>query len=151
MKRIILTALCLILIALACASCSKPVPELRLEYTVEDEAQIITVKAYSYNWRSGLNGVSAAVAHPLDSIGNVPLIDKNGGPDELKLSFSRAPDSFSVVCWPDEYLGHGYYPDGEPVGVSDGILVLSADGMGYIYQVTAKWPQGSVSYVFYVK
>ena len=160
MTKEILLVLCLLLVALTFMGCTNGasngidklnLPKLTLEYTVDGETQKTTAAVNSLFWEVGNTLWQTDVEHPLRVIELLPVIERSDGVTELKLSFSRDPNSFSVERWPDEYAALENFPSAEPVSVSGKTLVLSEEDKGYVYEVRVGWPQGTVWYVFYVK
>lgn len=160
-KMFAITALCLCF-AFFPAACGTPekkeIPEMQLEYTVNGIVHRAdatrTIASWSFEDRTQ---VETEALHPLVMAGKgyMTEIEKSGDLKNLRILFTVTPDSYTVRRWEDIYVSdsgiYEYEHLFEEVNVSDNTIVLSDDYKGYIYEIKAIWPQGSVYYTFYVK
>lgn len=128
------------------------IPDLQLEYIKDDKTEMMNVNHGTISWNFKTSGIESDAPHPLDAIGSIPEIIKTEDLSEIKIYFSSQPTSYTVRCWTEEYIDNNkaydnYYDD---VEVTDDIIALPKDNMGYIYMIHAKWPQGNAYYGFYV-
>jgi beta-lactamase regulating signal transducer with metallopeptidase domain len=113
----------------------------------------------TYSWRyMGTDGITEATTeadsmHPLDSVEYMDIITESDGIDTIKLNFAIPPKSYSVRRWSDAYVGNSeaFEQSFEQVKIYNDNVIFLADYKGYIYEVSAIWPQGSASYSFYIK
>lgn len=143
--------LMLILIMIFISLKKSTVPTMQLEYAIENKTEIVTVKHSTASWNNIIGGIQSDGLHPLDSVGLMPEIEKTDDLKELIIKFSFMPTSYTVRRWKDSYIknekAYDYY---ELLEISDDKIVLPNDGMGYIYEVHAIWPQGDAYYAFYI-
>ncbi|MCL2322717.1 MAG: DUF4829 domain-containing protein [Oscillospiraceae bacterium] len=105
-------------------------------------------------------GYSSDSAHPLQMSPNdfkeaTLSLDNTSKKIEMLFSDNYPPESVSVQRWPAEYAtGNHDIADivnkGEPAQVNGNKIDISNDGHDYIYEVYAKWEQGSSYYTFCV-
>lgn len=72
---------------------------------------------------------------------------------DMELRFSQRPQEVTAQRWPSSAGSSGEVPEGETVSVEaegDGFILRGAE-KGYLYQITAKWENGTVTYGFSVK
>ena len=100
------------------------------------------------------SGYTADSFHPLqkqDGFGDITLWLNNSGVVTLSFSDDYPPQSVSVQRWNAEYAGTDsvdVWDKGESVNVTNNTFQVNDDGNNYIYEVYAKWPEGSSWYVF---
>lgn len=136
---------------------SADVPVIYIEYTLDGEELQMQIAATTSSWKieqedgTGVNANSDG-SNPLDSTANLEEIEKTDELTALKISFSLIQESYTVRCWPDNYIGQpeAYEDYYEQVDVSEDTIVLPNDGQGYVYEVYAIWSQGEAYYSFYV-
>lgn len=74
-----------------------------------------------------------------------------GGPEHLKLRFSKEPDSVTAERWQESQRGNpGAEPETVEVRQKDGSWYIDAEP-GYIYGVYGKWADGTADYGFITK
>lgn len=99
-------------------------------------------------------GYSADSFHPLqkqDGYGDVTLNLNNNGTITFLFSDNYPPQSVSVQRWNAEYGGTDsvdVWDKGEPINVTGNTFQINDNGNDYIYEVYAKWNEGSSWYVF---
>ncbi|MDR2713501.1 MAG: M56 family metallopeptidase [Clostridiales bacterium] len=128
------------------------------DYSAQKNEYCLKVLTGAYYWRYlGADGITEAVIkadslHPLDSVEHMDIITKPAGMDTIILKFAIPPKSYSVRRWSDAYIGNSEACKQafEPVKVYNNVIFVAAD-KGYIYEVSAIWPQGSAHYSFYIK
>ena len=132
-------------------------PYLGLQFMMDGDLCNTNASVGTYSWSyenedGTMSGVEACSVPSLDAGAELAPIKKTEDMKEIVLKFSMPPDSYSVVRWPEAYIGdaeaHGR--DYEPVDAVDYTVPLSDDG-GYVYEVYARWPMGRAYYWFYVK
>ena len=138
------------------AQFEKP-PELQLIYTIDGTNYSATTTQGGFSWTFALgNGNTVTTEtdapHPLE-FGRICTINQAENLKELELRFALAPDSFTVKRWDDSYIGNAqkYSNHFGPVEFSGNTISFSNDGVGYVYEVSANWPQGRAYYGFYLK
>ena len=102
-------------------------------------------------------GYSADSFHPLqkqNGYDDVTLLLNNSGIVTLLFSDNYPPQSVSVQRWNAIHAGTDsvdVWDKGEPINVTNNTFQVSGDGNDYIYEVYAKWQEGSSWYVFYIE
>jgi hypothetical protein len=134
----------------------KNIPSLALKYTINDTAYDMAVPRGTVSWHDSETGfgIQADSPHPLDYIEkHLSVIEYSSEINQIELNFSHSPDYFIMRRWPDKYMGltQEYSESFETVDITGEIYILSASDKGHIYEIAAKWPQGSVSYVFCIR
>ncbi len=165
MKRQIIYFLCIMVLVLTFVSCtnitnnseqSKDVPNMQLEYLLSGKTVGEEVRHGTSSWTyENGDGTSTNTltdsAHPLQAIESLLKIENIVEIEELKISFSKTPDSYMVCRWPDSCVGDNEaFENFEKVEVSDDTITVADDGQGYIYEVRATWVQGYAHYAFYI-
>jgi hypothetical protein len=133
------------------------VPYLQLRYMTREDYYNLNALLGTYSWSfENEDGITTAIesdsAHPLDSVGQMPEIEKTDDMRIIELKFLIPPTSYTVRRWENKYIGdaQAYEQYYETADVSDNAIVLSDDGKEYVYEVYATWPQGNAHYSFYV-
>lgn len=115
--------------------------------TVLAGAAVVPVLQGSYCWKEGNRGVCGDTPAPPELVqymGTVPAVVTAGAPVQLR--FARPPEPGS--------LGANHWVNGQPQPVpldAGGRLPAPAAPGVYVYDVSARWPQGSASYVFVIE
>ena len=92
----------------------------------------------------------AKLAAPMNAVMTLKRADIN---EKIGISFPVSPDSFAVRRWEDSCIGNAdkYRHQWSPVEVNENTISAPNDGKGYVYEVTAYWPEGHANYTFYLK
>lgn len=132
------------------------IPYMDIENVQKDALVTSAATQCGYNWtykdENGEEKTQGRTAAHVLEMDNLIDLNCNGDNSDLTLFFSRKPDSVKVQRWP---LGTKVNDDiaGEPVEVTmdeKGALIKNAEKTS-VYEVTAEWKNGSVTYGFYIK
>ncbi|MCL1872769.1 MAG: hypothetical protein FWF85_01460, partial [Clostridiales bacterium] len=147
---------------------SDHVPDLELYYSIHTRKKneysshknecCLNTLPDAYSWRylktDGITeaAIEADSPHPLDSVEYMDTITNSSGMDTIILKFTIPPKSYSIRRFSDAYIGNSEASGQvfEQVKVYNNVIFL-ADDKGYVYEVSAIWPQGSANYSFYIK
>lgn len=132
----------------------KEPPVLQLQYVIDGQKTETVISSGNYEWYyenadGTRTGDIACGAHPLDSATKILQED---GLTQLQIVFSTTPTNYSIRCWPDRCRGNAerYEQDASALAMDGNTLTLPANGEGYVYELSAEWPEGNASYSFYV-
>lgn len=121
-------------------------PTLQLETRTETTASCLNVPSGSSDW-AGEEVLSVSSPHPLAwSEDRLVFLNRKSG--SATLLFSKEPEAVTVLRWDYEKRGVSTsYPDGEEQPLNGNVLALPKSG-SFLYEVTANWEEGTVTYVF---
>ncbi|BCJ98467.1 hypothetical protein [Anaerocolumna chitinilytica] len=119
----------------------------------------ISIPVYYYTWIiKNTDGTTTQITgenflHPLDKVNSLPEIQIPYSNNSILLTFSTSPTNYTVQYWiysksdyNDCYKVHDNY-----IPISDNhLLFLPNLSDNYVIQVNANWPQGHISYDFFV-
>lgn len=132
------------------------IPYMDVEYRTS--LAIVTAAATTggYTWNyTDENGEAAVKTADLTEISGWETLSEMTPDDtvDMELRFSQAPQEVTAKCWPNSLRNSREIGEGESVSVEnqDGCFLLSGAKRGYMYQITAKWENGTVTYGFDVK
>lgn len=127
-------------------------PSLQVEYQTETGSSSVPSCLFAgrgtSSWYEDGEGVCVDSLHPLEwEEDRIPTIRRSAAL-EASLRFSREPDSFTVRRWAWKQRGDtGAYEDSQEQSLSGAALTIPAKGE-FLYEVTALWEEGTVTYVF---
>lgn len=126
-----------------------PMPVLQVEYASKSSVSCTLPMRGTASWNEDGYGACQDSPHPLawrDEHLRSVITEK--GNREIKLLFSKAPQSYVVTKWAAADRGDtSHVTDGETVEpTEDGILSL--DKGGWLYEVAAAWEEGAVTWAF---
>lgn len=133
-------ALCLISTLVMATGCSATPPVPRL---VAGDVQVPFIQG-SYCWKGALSGMCADAA-PLSLIVEKLVPTELHAGANIRVNFGDQPNSIRV-----EKVDSLDTPSTEVTLASDGTFEVSREPGVYTYVLSAKWKQGSASYVFQV-
>lgn len=156
-KKIGLTAVILLIVVIILGykiiNKENKIPKMFIEYnTINGYTEKVSLNNSTASWKFNFLNVVMDGNHPLDSIGHIAEIKKEDILDEISISFSSTPISYTVRYWPDSYIGNqdayeNYYNIAE---ILDGKIHLPNDGQGYIYEIHGIWSRGDAYFAFYI-
>jgi hypothetical protein len=134
------------------------IPNMTINYTANGEQNELSLTPMApYTWNILYNDDTAMTTHadsdhPLNEARYLQVIERSTDTTALEIEFTSAPESYTVQCWNDDYLGqYQEYSDAfEWVDTTDNKIVLYDDNQGYVYVVKAYWPQGDAYFAFHV-
>lgn len=135
----------------------KEPPVLQLQYIQKGKSAETVISSGNYEWYydnpdGTQTGGIACGPHPLDRSEATPELVLDPGQKTLRVVFSLVPETYSLRCWPDSYLGEAekYESDASALAVTGDTISLPENGKGYIYELTAEWKNGHASYSFHI-
>ena len=165
MKKILsLLMASLVLLLAGCGVSDQDVKDSIPTLSLETSGSTTEIPAYSYSWtvtnRWGNSASMAAdTAHPLEAQDDLTSLTLTAGAEAV-LTFSKIPDSVSVVFWRADETDYesstqveATYRDGSFVFTVPGADDGSAGSEAMVYSVTALWNSyddvsGTVTYAF---
>ena len=134
-------------------------PVLQLEYTLtakgaaEESASVccMNIAKGTSSWYSDGEGICVDSLHPLEwEEDTIPVLHRDTSL-EVRLLFSQEPDSAIVRRWDWSQWGDiTAVEDCEEDTLTEDTLSIPAKGE-YLYEITAQWEEGTVTYVFSVR
>lgn len=130
----------------------KDVPTMLIKYTIDGKTKEVSVNRGTSSWNFKDESVETDGLHPLDSVGYMPEIKKTDGLNDIIISFSSIPTSYTVRSWEDNCIGNEevYEKDYKIIEYANDTIIIPKDKLGYIYEIHATWPQGNAYYAFYI-
>ncbi len=131
-------------------------PYLMLEYSTDTDDEsgsvaCMNTAAGTSSWYANGEGICVDSLHPLEwEEDTIPTLHRDASL-KVQLLFSQEPDSAIVRRWDWSRWGDiSAVEDCEETPVSENTLSIPAKG-DYLYEVTAQWEEGTVTYVFSVR
>lgn len=126
-------------------------PELSVNYRTEDAVVTAACDRFGYSWQYDGNEVKADALHVLQAS---ELVQQTvDGDTQMTLLFTYEPQEIQVTRWESVLKSESLseIPEGEEIAVSEGeegsVIPVQP---GYVYQISAHWQEGHVTYGFEV-
>ena len=144
---------------------SADIPTLFVMYRFSDLSDGIDAWQGVANWffeneDGAVGGLLTDSAHPLQVIGDLPIIDRTDGAGPLlELVFETLPDCITSRRWVVDGVGRAEFTDAAysnytSVLVADTTIYIMDSDNSYVYEVTARWVQPGLesfaTYAFFV-
>lgn len=126
-------------------------PELSVNYRTEDAVVTAACDRFGYSWQYDGNELTADALHVLQTPELVQQAVE--GETQMTLLFTYEPQEIQVMRWESAVKSESLseIPEGEEIAVSEGeegsIITVQP---GYVYQISAHWQEGDVTYGFEV-
>ena len=122
-----------------------PMPILQVECIGKKIACCVNAPRGTSSWVTDEEGICMDSPHPLDwPEERITSMDIPEGCKRIRLIFSREPDSFLIRRWDISCLGDSTAEEEALTPDEEYLLPVQAG----IYEVTAEYPEGSLSWVF---
>lgn len=125
-------------------------PELSVNYLTQDAVVTAACDRFGYSWRYDGNEVKADALHVLQSSELVKQTVE--GDTQMTLLFTYEPQDIQVMRWKSTDKSENSSElllEGEKIAVSEGeegpVITVQP---GYVYQISAHWQEGDVTYGF---
>lgn len=140
MKKWICLCLCLLLLLSGCGKEKAPVSDRPYDLEIEygDSGVAAMTGAYTWNWMEGetVQGAAASAVDPLSMLQDIPYVNESKA-GELKLLFSKSPDSLSV-----QYrTSADGYQSVRSLKIEGTSLPAPTGGDSYLFLINAVWEQ----------
>ena len=128
-------------------------PKLNVIYDGETYKAEPTTASWTAIGEDGSGGFCVDGAHPLEFKNGFGLIKIKDGASEIKLDFEIEPDKVFIRQWFEIYAGdisyvNKYYSTPDYDKETKTICILP--NAGFVFEVTATWPEGTVYYGFWI-
>ncbi len=128
-------------------------PKLNVIYDGETYKAEPTTASWTAIGEDGSGGFCVDGAHPLEFKNGFGLIKIKDGVSEIKLDFEIEPDKVFIRQWFEIYAGDISYADkyySTPEYDKETKTIRISPNAGFVFEVTATWPEGTVYYGFWI-
>ena len=128
-------------------------PKLNVIYDGETYKAEPTTASWTVIGEEGSVGFCVDGAHPLEFKNGFGLIKIKDGVSEIKLDFEIEPDKVFIRQWFEIYAGDISYVDkyySTPDYDKETKTIRISPNAGFVFEVTATWPEGTVYYGFWI-
>lgn len=128
-------------------------PKLNVIYDGETYKAEPTTASWTALGEDGSGGFCVDGAHPLEFKNGFGLIKIKDGVSEIKLDFEIEPDKVFIRQWFEIYAGDISYADkyySTPDYDKETKTIRISPNAGFVFEVTATWPEGTVYYGFWI-